>query len=90
MPKSSPGRQRKMVRKKKAEIQSWQVSSEQSTAAPVQMKAEMSQAAQTSVSRTPKATAMLQYLNVSEELKRIGILTAIMVIILVVLAKILT
>lgn len=90
MPKPSPGRQSKMVRKKKAEIQSRQVSGEQPAVAPIQMKAGEIQTALTSTSRTTKATSAFQPLNITIELKRIGILTAIIIIVLVVLAIILT
>lgn len=90
MPKSGQGRQKRMVRKKKADIRSRQASGEQQMAAPAQMKAVAPQAAApTAAPRASKAMATLQSINITVELRRIGILTAIIIVILVVLAQIL-
>jgi len=91
MPKSQSRRKRMARSKRKAGKVSQTMAVAQQAVAPAQAAAQPQAPASSTVVRTPKPSsgAVAPPISVGRELRRIGILTAIIVVVLVVLARIL-
>jgi hypothetical protein len=91
MPKSGQSRRKRMAHSKKKAGKGVQpVAVAQQVVASTQVAAHPQTPAPTAAVRTQKAGAVAPPISVGRELRRIGILTAIILVILVVLVRILT